>query len=280
MKNGGTVLNNQDTVRGKQRDEKLENFAKRNKSKKKILKYIYIPAVLIALTAFVIVCFVFFFKVKTIEVEGAKKYNAESIIIKSGIQVGENLYSFRDSEIEEKLMFTYPYIKEVKIKRSWPDKIIICVKEENAKYVTEAYGETLILSESLRVLENPEASFENFDLCYLILPDIERALVGSMPVFTQNTDYIMKVLNAMDKSGLANDISAVDLKNKFAVSFLIGNTYKVGLGDTGELSLKLNMTDKILKSGNIPTGQKAELNVSNPAECTAIIGENAVISLD
>lgn len=273
-------MEKQDNIPKEKRDEKLENFAKRNKSKKKILKYISIPAVIVAVIVFTVVCFVFFFKIRTVEIDGAKKYNAESLKIKSGIEIGKNLYSFKDEDIEKALTLSFPYISDVKITRRWPDKVIVTVTEESAKYVTEVYGETLILSPSLRVLENPSEPAENYNLCYLILPDIERALVGSTPVFTADGDYLLKALKEIDNSPLNDRITAISLKNKFDLCFLMGNTYKVDLGNTDELSIKLDMTDKIIESGHIKDGQKAELDVSNPVECTAIIGENAVITLD
>ncbi len=273
-------MNKQDNISREKKDKKLENFAKRKQNKKKILKYISIPAVIIAIIVFAVVCFVFFFKIKSIEINGANIYNSETLKLKCGIEIGENLYSFDEDDVKERLTLNFPYIKDVKIERQWPDTIVVNIIEEKQKYVTEAYGETLILSESLRVLENPDVRAKDYDLCYLILPDIERALVGNKPVFIQNADYIQKVLKSIEESSFAKNITAISFKNKFSISFLMGNTYKVTLGDTSDLSIKLNMTDKIIESGKIPTGQKAALNVSNPVECTAIIGESAVIELE
>jgi hypothetical protein len=269
-----------DNIPEETRDEKLESFAKRNESKKKLLKYLSIPAVIIAIIVFAVVCFVFFFKVRTIEVKGASKYNAQTLVIASEIEIGENLYSFDEDTVKENLTLNYPYISDVNIVRRWPDKVILEIKEESASYVTEMYGETLILSESLRVLENPQVPAESYDLCYIIIPDIERALVGNKPVFTGNADYIMPVLEYIKASKINGNITTIDLRSKFDIKFLMGTMYKVDCGDTGDMKLKLDMTEKILASGHIKEGQKAELNVSNPDECTAIIGENAVIAID
>ena len=76
-----------DNIPEETRDEKLESFAKRNESKKKLLKYLSIPAVIIAIIVFAVVCFVFFFKVRTIEVKGASKYNAQTLVIASKIEM-------------------------------------------------------------------------------------------------------------------------------------------------------------------------------------------------
>ena len=142
-------------------DAKLENFAKKNEKKKKFKKLILIPVGIITIIVFFIVCFVFFFKVKTVEVTGASKYSADLLIIKSGITAGENLYAYSENEIEETLMLRYPYISSVNLKRRWPDRIILEIEEEKAFYATEIYGETLILSKSLRILENPAANIES-----------------------------------------------------------------------------------------------------------------------
>ena len=228
---------------------------------------------------FFIICFVFFFKVKTVSVEGVEKYSADLLVIKSGIVIGENLYSYSEAEIEETLMLSYPYISNVNLKRRWPDKIILDITEDTATYVSEVYGETLILSESLRILENPEINIESVELCRLILPDIDRALVGNRPVFTENADYIIDALKTIGQSKLESSITNIDFRNKYGVSFLMGNMYKVKCGSTDELDIKLMMTEKILESSQIPDGTKAELDVSDPSECTAILGDSANISL-
>ncbi len=261
------------------RDETLENFARLNKSKKKFKHLILIPIVIAAIIIFITVCFAFFFKVKTIEVEGAAKYDPNLIIIKSGITAGENLYSYHEDNIEEILMLNYPYISKVELRRRWPDKIILKVFEESAGYCTEIYGETLILSSSLRILENPDINVDSIELCRLYLPDIDRALVGNKPVFCSDSNYIEKALSIIDASDIAESISAISLENKFAISFLIGNTYKIKCGNSDDLALKLTMTEKILQSSQLPAGVKAEIDVSNPSECSAILGESANLEL-
>ena len=260
-------------------DAKLESFAKKNEKKKKFKKLILIPIGLAAIIIFFIVCFVFFFKVKTVEIVGASKYSPDLLIIKSGITAGENLYAYSESGVEETLMLRYPYISNVKLKRRWPDKIILEIEEEKAVYATEIYGETLILSKSLRILENPDTSIDSIELLKLVLPDIDRALVGNKPVFSKNADYIEKTLASIMSSSIADNLSYIDLRNKFSVSFLIGNTYKIKCGDTSDLPLKLTMTEKILASGQIPANTKAEIDVSNPSECSAVLGDSADISL-
>ena len=258
-------------------DKDLKSFSQKRISKKKAAHIAAIAGIFAVLVIFVITCFVFFFKVKTIEVKGASKYSAELIAIKSGITVGENLYSYKESDIESTLMLSYPYISRVKLKRHWPDKIILEVSEDTPSYVADIYGETLIFSSSLRILESPDAPTEDFELCLIKLPDIDRALVGNRPVFSENADYVAEVLKSVEKSKLADRITYINLENKFSVYFLIGNQYKIKCGNTQDFARKLNMTAKILESGHIPSGVKAEIDVSNPDESTAVIGEQAVI---
>ena len=262
---------------GKSIDKDLKTFSEKRNSKKKAARIASVIGIFAVLVIFIVICFVFFFKVKTVEVKGASKYSAELIAIKSGIVVSENLYNYKESDIESTLMLSYPYISRVKLKRHWPDKIILEVSEDTPAYIADIYGETLIFSSSLRILEAPDAEVDDFELCLLKLPDIDRALVGNKPVFTENADYVMTVLKSVEKSELAERITYINLENKFNVYFLIGNQYKIKCGNTQDFSLKLNMTTKILESGHIPNGVKAEIDVSNPDESTAVIGEQAII---
>ena len=258
-------------------DNNLKSFSEKRNSRKKVAKIASVIGVFAVLIIFTVVCFVFFFKVRTVEVKGASKYSADLLAIKSGIVSGENLYSYKESDIESSLMLSYPYISRVKLKRYWPDRIVLEVSEDEPAYVADIYGETLIFSSSLRILECSEEPPQNYELCLLKLPDIDRALVGNKPVFTENADYITTVLKNIEKSKLSEQISYINLDNKFGIYFLIESQYKIKCGNTQDFALKLNMTEKILESGHIPSGVKAEINVTNPDESTAIIGEQAVI---
>ncbi len=258
-------------------DKELKSFSEKRNSRKKAARIAAVIGVFAVLVIFTVICFVFFFKVRTVEVKGASKYSADLLAIKSGIVAGENLYSYKESDIESSLMLSYPYISRVKLKRYWPDRIVLEVSEDEPAYVADIYGETLIFSSSLRILECSDQSPENYSLCLINLPDIDRALVGNKPVFTENADYISTVLKNIEKSKLSEQITYINLDNKFGIYFLIGNQYKIKCGNTQDFALKLNMTAKILESGHIPDGVKAEINVTNPDESTAIIGEQAII---
>ncbi len=261
------------------KDTRLESFVKQSSAKKRFKRLIFIPVALALVVVFFIICFVFFFKVKTVTVEGANKYSADLLAIKSGIIAGENLYAYSENDIEQTLIMSYPYISRVKLKRRWPDKIILEITEDVPAYVCEVYSETLILSKNLRILENPDIHAESFELCRLILPDIDRALVGSYPVFSQDAEYLTDALAIINKSKLSKKITCIDFRNKFSVSLLMGNTCKVKCGSTDELGIKLDMTEKILESPQIPEGSKVELDVSDPTECTAVLGDSADLSL-
>ena len=261
----------------KKTDSGLEQFAAKKQSKRKIKRYLYTSAVFFAAAVFAVICFVFFFKVKTVTVEGTSKYSDDLLIIKSGITVGENLYSYSQHEIEQKLILSYPYISSVKLVRRWPDKIILKVTEDTPAFVTTIYGENMILSESTRILEHTKESAESTELCVIALPDTDRALVGNKPVFSENGDYVEKVLKCVFDSPLSDKITYINLESKFGIYFTVGNLYKIKCGNSENFDLKLERTVEILKSGHIPSEVKAEINVSNPDECSAIIGNEANI---
>lgn len=260
------------------RDESIKAFAERKSAKKKVRKYMYIVSAFALAAVFIVVCFVFFFKVREVSVEGAERYSDDLLIIKSGITVGENLYSYKESEIEKKIIYAYPYVSRVKLKRVWPDRIILRVTEEEPKYVTTLYGEKFVLSDSMRIVENPSAESDTSNCCKLILPEIDRAVVGNNPVFTNDADYIEKVLKKINASELSGQITLINLENKFGIYLLIGSRYKIKCGNTDEFELKLSMAYEILNSGKLPELTNAEIDVSDPAECTAIIGSEARIS--
>ncbi|ABO49218.1 cell division protein FtsQ [Desulforamulus reducens MI-1] len=72
-----------------------------------------------------------FFQIKTVVVNGNRQLKKEDIVRYSGINIGLNIFKVNLSECEERLGLV-PFIKNVKLKRSLPNKVIIEVSERNA----------------------------------------------------------------------------------------------------------------------------------------------------
>ncbi len=107
---------------------------KKNTIKLKILKWTSISVVLIIL----VIAFVFspIFNVKQIKVEGIQKLAQEDIINLSQIQLNENMFKIKISEVAKKIEEN-TYVESVNITRELPKTIKISIKEREAQYIIQ-----------------------------------------------------------------------------------------------------------------------------------------------
>ncbi len=68
-----------------------------------------------------------FFKIETVQITGARVYSDKDILEKSNIEIGDNLFSVNEKNINKKLPEKLPYIESVTVKRKLPDTLIIDV---------------------------------------------------------------------------------------------------------------------------------------------------------
>lgn len=147
----------QEIVR-KKREEKRKQEAERQKEiqrkeilkkrkkirRKKRIKRLFAPKriALFLLAAALISGLVFLlrspmFNIKNIEVQGQHIASKESIIEKSKLQTGKNMFSFNSSSSQgsiEEIIF----VKKARITRKYPDTIIINIEERTPAYILES----------------------------------------------------------------------------------------------------------------------------------------------
>jgi len=88
-----------------------------------------------------------FFKISQIEVVGIKRVSEKEVIKRSGLIVGRNMVFFSDSDVTRDILKN-PWITDVHIKREFPGRIIIEIKEaEPFCIVSGEDGELYYMSE-------------------------------------------------------------------------------------------------------------------------------------
>jgi Cell division septal protein len=113
---------------------------KKRKKKHYLLKFIFIVA--IAAGAYFLLTSSLF-DIQKISVENNSYFTKEQVIKISGIKTGENLFEISAGKMKDKLLAD-PYIKNVKINRKLPDKLVIAV-EERKEDAAVPYGKDFII---------------------------------------------------------------------------------------------------------------------------------------
>lgn len=95
------------------------------------------------------------FNIRNIEISGTKRiYGVE-------IYKGDMIFLIQEKEIETELTKLNPHLKDFHVKKNYPNKLIIEVKEENPMVVLEARGGFFYLSLNGRILEKTRKKEKN-----------------------------------------------------------------------------------------------------------------------
>lgn len=202
----------------------------------------YITLAVAFLLIAVFVAMAVFFKITTITVEGARKYDASEIIDASGVEKDTSIFFLNASKAQIAIKDTLPYVDTVRISRNLPGTVTIIVTESvGAAWFTSA-GSYWIIDVGGRILE--ETDKQPADLVEL------RGITAEKPEVSSNLSLgsgesvrlrgLLDTLAAMEKWNVLDLTSWLDVSNLSAVTFE-HNGYKVNIGATNDLDGKFKV---------------------------------------
>ena len=109
-------------------------------------------AVLLVLAAVGAGCVVFF-RVRSIQVEGAARYTSEEIVAASGLEEGSYLALLDTVSMARQIRARLPYVERAAIRRVLPDGVVITVEESTVAAAVNSQGQWRSALELLRALD-------------------------------------------------------------------------------------------------------------------------------
>ena len=205
-----------------------------------------------------------FFRVSDIQVRGNSHYSDEEIIRAIDIEEGDNLFFFDRFAALSRVFAKLPYIDEVSVERSLPNKVIITVSESQALAYIVLGEEKWTIDHSCKVLGKA-----NDDELSGLIP-IEGISPGTLmigePLQTADgdtgiVDYIAEVLFQLEARGLYADVGRVDFSDPRHVEFTLRDKYTVRIGDSNNVEYKFGMLMSVLSQ--VLDGDVGIINVSD-----------------
>jgi len=184
------------------------------------------------------------FRVSDISVEGNTHYTDEEIIQAIDIEEGDNLFFFDRFSAVSRVFAKLPYIEQVSVERSLPNKVIISVEESEALAYLELGDEHWTLDHNCKVLGK---ATEN-ELGFLV--PVEGIDPGTLyigePMQTADNDealveYLSEVLGQIEDRGLRYSVTRLDFSNPKRVQFSYAGKYTVILGSNSDIEYKFGM---------------------------------------
>lgn len=253
--------------------ESLRRFRRHNLVRNSFSKLAQVIIFFVIIAVFAAVCLTKVFVIKNVGVVGTDRYTAEELLSLAGASEGDSLYSVRNQDVSA-IASKLSFVKDVRVTRKLPQTLIFTVTEDEPVYYCEFYGEYFLLSDSLRVLDRvfDETEAEDKGLLRLELPGVNRALVGSVLVFENESDtrYVTACLDALEASSVREVTNGFDLRDKFDLEMICEGQYLVQLAGYEELATKLSTLSQVLSHDALKDRGKARIDVADPEKASVI----------
>ena len=175
-----------------------------------------------------------FFKIDSIEVTATEHYTEDELISASGVEIGDNLFTFRTSKVEKELLEKYPYLASVSVTRSLPSTLVIkAVDSVPAAAVNLTSGGYCLIDENGKLLEQASTVPEG-------IPTVKGVTVSDMAEGKYLTDNSKSeiLVDITKKKKKKNIISNVNFINVSCIT-------DVRMGYLGRLDVRLGQADKL-----------------------------------
>ncbi|MBE6701533.1 MAG: FtsQ-type POTRA domain-containing protein [Ruminococcaceae bacterium] len=247
-----------------------DNLKKREKNAKSRKIFGIFLASTIALF-FIILAFTNLFNINRISVEGISEtapYNSEEIIAFLNIEQGTNLITYDSKSAKKSLLYEFPYIEKIEIKKKLPSTLRIIITENKGTLFVELGKDTFILSSNLRVLEIVKDSSDGKSgRAKLLSPSIKRCVCGEDLVFEKEDS--MKVIKAITKPledySMMEKITELDTRDKFNVTLMYDNRFKIIFGSFENAENKIKLLSQMMDS-QIWTDSTGIIDISSGTE--------------
>ena len=235
----------------------------------------------IVLIAAVTIAAYFILRIRSVEFSGSERYSDEQLFSASGIVIGEKMYGINKDSIEDNIIKGCPYVKEATITRGLPSTLKIEIEEYIPVFYIEVSGEYFVFGENMRVLERltSKEDAESRGLIKLVISGANHAVVGQHLMIKDGSDdeFIKKVMRGVMESVIYERINIVDIRDKYDIFAVCDGLYKMLLGDSSDITVKLNLGGKILEDSMFDNNQnKAQIDLTNTTEPSVIVDNQIV----
>lgn len=245
--NAKSSKNNKNKKNNKKNPKSVKS-EKTNKKQKKTEGFIQAIKIIfkVIITILVSVCVILFlfvspvFSIQQIVVNGAEKLNESVYISLSNIQIGQNIFELNKTAIKDAIL-EEPYVENVEIKRTYPNKVEINVTEREVSYLIEYFGQYIYLDRNGYILEK-NSELLNFPIIRGYETDMQNIEIGGRISENDLSKFndLIKITDSLKGNNITAKLTSVDISNDedYILEFAEEGK-KVNLGNTKELSAKM-----------------------------------------
>lgn len=205
-----------------------------------------------------------FFRVSDIQVVGNVHYTDAEIIMAIDIEEGDNLFFFDRFSAISRVFAKLPYIEEVSVERSLPNKVVIEVTESEALAYLVLGDEFWTMDHNCKIL-GKAVKEELKNLIPIKGIDPGTLLIGE-PLTTASGDtktveFLAEFLYQTEERGLHRAMTEIDFSNINMVEFRYGGRFTVKFGGGTDVERKFGMFVSVLSM--LSEGDVGLINISD-----------------
>ena len=210
------------------------------------------------------------FSVSTISVQGNSYYSAYALSEACGVDYGDFILFFDTDAAEERILRSCPHVGQVQVLRELPGTVKINVSEAKIEYYTELYGDYVLLSDKLRVIDTVSQESKTEGLISLVLPNVTRALDGESIELGRegDADKIRDIIAASRKISEVAKIVSFDFSDIHNALVICEGDYTLKLGEWKDAEVKFAVAEKILSDSLVKDANGAEIDLSYPKQAS------------
>jgi hypothetical protein len=250
----------------------------KRRRKRRLRKYTlyYLLLIIVGVAAGVAMSLTVFFKINTVTVEGGTRYADGDLIAVSCIERGTNLFMADTESARLAILSAYPYIEDVRVRRAFPDGIVIEVTEAQPYAALRSASGYMLITEEGRILDTEltelPAGFVQvigMEPGYLRPGAYLPESCGEQLVMLR---YLQEALGEVPFGGL----DLIDLSDRLNIRMLYERRIILSLGSESDLERKLRHARVILET---KTGENFQ-GILNAAETLPTLRYRDIFSPD
>lgn len=226
--------------------------------------------VILILFISVVIAFFFspLFNIKEIEIMPMEYYDEEDVYVHLSGLIGKNafseilknkslsqsesIFSFQLDDLEDKLVFECPYLRDVSISYRLPNKIVVNTKERIPIFLLKERSVYLYIDSEGYLLSTFTEEDEKPDLPIVQGIELDGYKVGQPITKTEDVriDTAIKICNLLKQLSIhEGKIDVIDVSDPDDIWFYTHPSLSVKFGDMKDPGMKLSILKEIFKTG-------------------------------
>ncbi|MBQ9673816.1 MAG: FtsQ-type POTRA domain-containing protein [Ruminococcus sp.] len=205
------------------------------------------------------------FRTEGYTVSGSTRYDDQEIIDACGISIGENIFIANKKAAEQRLINAFPYISDVDVRASFPDKIKIKITEGKQSYQVKYSGnEYSVVSAEGRILKINNGKIKNLPVVKGL--SLKSTTVGSYVEYSdKNAAAALEMIVTSVSKHNFNGLTEINIKNKANINVVYDGRITIRIGVPEQVDYKIRTAMAIINEKLDPNNTGAiagDLDVS------------------